>query len=495
MSGPGYSTDFQNDSVNNQMVPAGSYLAEDTDSANESISSLPAPSYSLGSEETENTDPTIGDVHNTDYDLGSINEGSNDVLPVNSNEENSSEEKEGTEWSVPFDLDTVCTASDVKKYIWRLMINANQVRNVIKDSKDIPGDLAKMDIDTEALGGMYAIIRDNYEGEEEVESSDIENLQKLSNKWEESYGENFNNVKNESTSSLTKLKDFKKINTQSPELKEALQSAFYDTDSSLVKKITDIVDTANQYNETGSKLVGLAQDNLSYVKGSVLMDMMKDGGDRMGKLIGKAKDTLDIAQDLETLYDNAGGTGKNLGGAADSLGAIMNSVDKVVNFVDLPGINILQGLWNHVYKPMIDVCVTGIGKIESMLGKGRRDAVSVRIQYWKENQIGKDNTAPTFVKGMLDTHFEGGWQVFNFMWNVMCREWDRIPNDTVVSYFEDNYDRINAGVGQKSEIPYHYKGLSWYIDSTELMFWALDNKHKLWAMFYGTNLPIPPGTK
>jgi len=84
--------------------------------------------------------------------------------------------------------------------------------------------------------------------------------------------------------------------------------------------------------------------------------------------------------------------------------------------------------------------------------------------------------------------------VFNFMWNVMCNEWDRIPNDTVVEYFEDNYDRINAGAGTKSDMPYHWSGLSWYIEPGELFGWSEDNKYKLWSMFYGTNLPIPPKT-
>lgn len=475
--------------TNNQVHETNALAYEtSTSESDDNVSSIPAPSYEIGIDPPSDGESTIGD----------INQGSTSSLPAHGaqEEENkTAEDKETGEWKVPFDLDTVSKASDIKKYLIRLINNATQVGKVVTNSEDIVGDLESLELDTEAMGEMLAIIHEGYEGEEEVELTDIELLEEVATDFENSFNTNFTEVKSNAEGGLSKLKSFKKVNNQSDDLQAALQQAYYNTDNSLIKKITSVIDTIDEYNEKGGKLVGLASDNINYLKDSKIMDMLSDGKSRVSAMTSGAKDVLDVAVHLETLYNDIGNTGSNLGGPTKSLESIFEMTDKVINLVDLPGVNVIQGLWNHVYKPMIDVCISGMAQIEQKVGQNLRDITGIQIPFWKESDIGKDNTAPTRFRGKIDQRFEGGFAVFNFMWNAMCHEWHRLPNDEVVLYFENNYDRINAGAKDGKELPYEGIGPTWSIDDQALMFWAMENKHKLWAMFYGTNLPKPPKTK
>ncbi len=473
-------------SQSSEQSHANAYDSSTTES--DASLSIPAPDYQVG------VDPPADDQTS----IGDINQGSTDMLPSSDSENTdpaTETKKETGEWQVPFDLDTVSKASDVKKYLFRLINNASQVKKVVLNSKDIVGDLENLEYDTEAMSEMFGIIQDSYNGEEEVEKSDMELLQEISSDFEKSFNTNFNEVKSTASTSLDKLKGFKKVNNQSEDLQIALQQAYYDGDTSFVKKLTSIIDTIDTYNDKGGKLASLASDNLNYLNDSKVMDMLGKGKTKISSMTSSAKEVLDVAVHLETLYNEVGNTGSNLGGATKNLSAIFELTDKVINFVDVPGLNAIQGLWNHVYKPMIDVCITGLGKIESKIGQNLRDITGIRIKNWREQDIGKDNFAPTRFRSSIDSYFEGGWAVFNFMWNVMCNEWHRLPNDEVILYFENNYDRVNAGAKDGKELPYEGIGPFWSIDDQALMFWAIENKYKLWAMFYGKNLPYPPKTK
>ncbi len=138
-------------------------------------------------------------------------------------------------------------------------------------------------------------------------------------------------------------------------------------------------------------------------------------------------------------------------------------------------------LYSNLYiGPMVGACLSMLSKIENMISKGSN-------RQWME--------AGNFE--MVNWSLEpGGREVFNFMLAVMNAGGSAdIPNVPafVDTYFVDNEDDLNAGVGKKGgEMP--TEGW-WFWEETKkdkIKGWVFRNRASLWGMFYGA-AKVPSG--
>ncbi len=400
-------------------------------------------------------------------------------------------QKEGDAVKMPFDMESVLTAKQAKDSLGELRTNGYKVLDVINNSEDIVGDIGGLELETKNTLLLTGKIWKKYDNSAELEQEDKEELSKLATQFETHFTPNFDTIKNAAKSKYNGIAGFKPIDSQSKEIQNAMHEAYKNSDAGMIKNISELIEAMDGYNSKGKEMGDLAKDIIPDLNNSKLMKQLDGYSGKMTSLAEKGSEVLEVAQHLNTVYDNVGNAGSDLSGPVKGLESTFFFVDKAINLVDLPGLNFIQSLWNNVYKPMIDVCINGLGEIANLKEKGFEDITRAKITHWDEKHLDNENLPPSYYRSTIE-RLEGGWNLFYFMWNVMCSERDRLPSDAAVKYFEDNYDRINEGT--VSELPYN--GIvDWEIKPSNLMFWALGEKHHLWAMFYGTVLPYPPKTK
>ena len=451
---------------------------------NTSSISLPSSNF-----ESENTGASIS-APAYDVRVDDLETKGSTALPSTKSKNNDAEEKGS--WKLPFELGEAMTLGQVLKSIYSLTVNGKEVVNVISNSEDIAGDLGKIEYDLEALSEVAGYLSGKYSMDDEISANDAEMLNGFSSDFENSYGPGVDAITNASEKKVGLVKNFKTINTKDPKIKQALNVAFLNNENSSLKDLNTMIETAETYNSKGLEAIEYSKYVSSSLKDSKLILNIDKGGKKLEGFLSKVKEVVDVAYHFSNVFTES--SSGDITDVASKLESMMELVDKSINLVDLPGLNVLQGMWNYVYKPMVDVCVKGVGEIADKRASQFRDITEIRIgPNWNKIKPGPDNTAPTQVKSDLNEFFSksGGWEVFKWLWDIMVGK-NAEPNGEVVKFFEDNYNSINSAT--KTDIPYDGIWPMWNIDPEDLMYWSKYEKHTLWSMFYGTNLPFPPGT-
>lgn len=419
-----------------------------------------------------------------------------DKKASSNNSDSSKNSSENTEekgsWKPPFDLEEASTAGQVIFQVMNLVDNGKEVVHVIKNSEDIESDLAAIEYDTDSLQNVAKYISSKYAFNDEISKEDAAELTEASNVFAETYVPGVDAITNKATRNLGKLQGFKPINTKSPEMLQALNVAYLDSDNSALTELKTIIETAESYNSKGLEVVSYSKRIYSSLGDTKLIKLIDKGGAKFTGVCEKLTELVEVAQDFQHVF--LSGSSRDITDVAKSLESMMSLVDKGINLVDTPGLNTIQGLWNYVYKPMVDICVKGVGEIAAQRAGEFRKITEVRINNWNNIKPGEGNTAPTALVGAMNEFFSksGGWVVFQWLWEIMV---GRItsPSEAVIKHFENNFKSINEGT--PSEMPYDGIWPAWSIDPDDLKYWAKNEKFKLWGMFYGTNIPFPPSTK
>jgi len=456
--------------------------AADTETTSvENVSSQPAPAFSIsaGGDDPE----TIAEGGNVQGDVR-----------LGAAQDQNGEDEKGETAKMPFGLEDVSNAKDAVSCLYKLYKNGTKVVEIVKESEDIVSDVGDLEWETDEILSTFKYFQGK--GDEALTKEDKLTLEAAGELFEEVFSKNFEQVTDHAAGGYQKVSKFQGIDSKSKELQAAMQEAYYQNDEGMVENLGNLIDGIEDYNSKGLSLTSTAKSFIPTLANSKLIEDLEGYSGKLTEYGEKMKSVLDVAGHLGTLYENVGGPSGNFGGQAESLDSMMSLIDTGMTLIDIPALRFATGMWTYVYKPMIDFCITGIAQIEKNVGDNARKITGIRLRNWQGIKLEPGNIAPKSLQGAMNERFEGGWEVFNFMWNVMCDEWHRIPNDTVVEYFENNYDRINSGAGGKNPIPYKGNILTgWSIDSTSLMFWARKEKLKLWAMFYGNDIPYPPGFK
>ncbi len=451
-----------NDVVNNE-TESSSSVANQTSGFAEGVNSLPAAPYS---------NKSTANQENSDQSEG---EGKGKSTPI----------------KMPFDLGTVKTVKEALDALKELRINSIKIIDVVKNSEDIAADLSSLEMDKDATESIMGKLLGSDKGEDaELDDETKFDLETLSETYVTSFEPAFDDVKKKGSTTYDKLGSFQKLDANTGEMKALMQQAYQNNDSSMLKKIEDFLGTVEYYNEKGKSFSSTAGRFSSKIKDSKLLTHLDGVTGEVGSFLDKGNAMLDRAKKLNEAYEAMGGQSESVEGPVKGLKLTMDMVDGMINLLDLPGLNMIQVMWNNFYKPMIDICIEGLFKLASHV-KGRvKDLLQLHIREWNSH---KGDHPPTirYLQEYLDS-ISIPKEVFDFMWYTMKGLKTNL-NQTIIDYFEDNYDRIDAGT--KTMLPYEGFGPMWNLDLKSFRYWASKEKFSLWSLFFGVALPHPPGTK
>lgn len=442
-------------------------VANESDENFTSTGTIPAPPFSISAGETNK-----------------VKDGS----------ENETEGKDkGKPVEMPFDLGTVKTAKEAIDALKELWNNSNKIIDVVKNSEDIPADLGSLELDKEATLSIWQKILSKYQGDKEVEMDEEDklDLQALSETYVTSYEPAFGELKKKGSETYDKLSGFNKLDGNTPEMKAFMQKAYQNNDSGMLKSIEEFLGSIEYYNEKGKQFSATASKFSSTIKDSKLLTHLEGMTGKVTGFLEQGNSMLDGAKKLNEAYEAMGGDSQSVEGPVAGLKLTMDMVDGVINLLDLPGLNLIQVAWNNFYKPMIDICITGLYKITEFVNDSTKDLVQTVIKDWNSH---KGDEPPRLSK--INNYIASigiPLEVFDYMWYAMKGIKANL-NQTIIDYFEDNYDRIDAGTS--TELPYERVNvISWQLDVKRFKYWSHQEKYVLWSMFFGTTLPHPPGTK
>ena len=402
---------------------------------------------------------------------------------------------EGATFEMPFDLGIVVDAKSAIDAFKKLNENGRKVIDVVENSENVMGDVNDLKSDTSEIVQKLVALNLKYNGDEKLEEADAEDLHSLAQTFASSFVVNFEQVKKPALFGYNKISTFKGIDSNSQEISNALHEAYRNDDSNLLTHIGNMVEQIEGYNSSFEKASGFAKMISSKIAGSKLMEQLDGYSEKVQGTIDNVKAGIDFAVELNSTFDAIGNAGSDLSGPVEGMNSVFNLMDSGFECIaDVPGLKIISALWINCYGPAVDFCMEGMGRIANLREKGFEDIVDVTISKWLKSDVNDDNKAPTRVKDLIEGKLTGGWELFNYMWDVMCGESSRLGNEAVIKYFEDNYYRIDAASKDEDPLPYDGIGPFWSIDPADLMRWSLDNKYLLWSLFYGTKLPFPPKT-
>jgi hypothetical protein len=285
------------------------------------------------------------------------------------------------------------------------------------------------------------------------------------------------------------------------QLAEALHQRFIAHQKDELKQLIELDGKIKEWNGKVGEYAGKAADHakdLEGLKGAADVakraQQLKDLSKSLGEKLGKAKEILEIANDVATI---AGAQGSPDGTAMmqgiQQFSAGIDLVDKSIGkFAE--AVPLFKDLWSNYYKPLVDGCIKGLTKLAGLMEvKDREDVVGM----WNVDDTGgmlerDGNGAPVIPKlSIAKGIFPGGQPVFSYLYCLReGREAPPMP-EAVKVFFLDRHDIMNEiASGKDDELTSDWKLFSpstWSSKGriTNLVSWLPGHWQTVWSMLYG----------
>ena len=278
-----------------------------------------------------------------------------------------------------------------------------------------------------------------------------------------------------------------------PQLRDLQRQLFREEDESKLKATADAVAGVLDCSLASKDCVEEIVAGLDSLKGYKINLETLEKVPAADSKVPKVLNALEMANKAYAAYQIVDAAIGVIGGGKTKASTTLKAIEGTATVVSaggtLLGCAAAFGLYANLYLgPAVSAAVKGVAVIQEHTSRGwNRDMI----------QLGDFNS--------VDWSLEpGGRPMFEFMLKVMhAGNWGGVPApvpQTILDYFEDNEDELNAGVGHdprpgkpdgKSSMgdPGSAMPMEGMIDETpdtqRIKYWVFNNRRNLWAMFYG----------